>query len=204
MSPVQTSPVTSSPTFSKAHLIKEFYFASHTQPPFPETEFIQLNFENLNPFEQLRDQYLDFGVRFVGAVTLEPSNPSFVPHSGTKVLMPMDNLTGITIEFSHPVEQAGVFVAGMKSVVLIALDENNHPITKVSTDADEPFDPSEYGTQALPYHKLQVKGKKISKMVCFSSAPFILDDLFVEQSAVVCEVSMVADCENLKALGSVY
>jgi hypothetical protein len=202
MSPVQTSPVAGVRTPSPAHLIQEFYFASPSQKTFSETEFIQLNFENLNPFEQLSDQYLDFGVRFSGAVTLEPSNPSFVPHSGTKVLMPMDNLTGITIEFSHPVEQAGVFVAGMKSVVLIALDANNHPITKVSTDADEPFDPSEYGTQALPYHQLQVKGKKIIKMVCFSSAPFILDDLFVEQSAVMCEVK-VADCENLTAFKNV-
>ncbi|MBD1937453.1 hypothetical protein [Microcoleus sp. FACHB-68] len=141
-------------------------------------EFIQLDFENITAFEGLSDQYSCLGVWFSGAIALQPSNPAFAAHSGSQVLMPVASLTGITVRFPCTINTAGAFVMGSKPVVVTAFDANNDPIEKISTAVTYSISPSAEQLIALPYNRLEVKGSNIVKLVFFSAAPFILDDLF--------------------------
>ncbi|MBW4495566.1 MAG: hypothetical protein KME26_21270 [Oscillatoria princeps RMCB-10] len=160
-------------------LIRDFGFAEgFRQMPPAQPAFIQLDFENLKGFEQLSDQYASSGVRFEGAIALQPSNPAFVPPSASQVLMPLVNQTGITAYFPRPASRAGAFVIGTKPVVLAAFDADGNRLREINTDANYVISPAGELPKPLPHHRLEVTGTPIAKVVFYSNAPFILDDFF--------------------------
>ena len=148
------------------------------QMPPAQPAFIQLDFENLKGFEPLSDQYASSGVRFEGAIALQPSNPAFAPPSASRVLMPLVNQTGITVYFRRPACSAGAFVIGTKPVVLVAFDSDGNRLSEINTDANYVISPVGELPKPLPHHRLEVTGTPISKVVFYSNAPFILDDFF--------------------------
>ncbi len=164
---------------SASDLIRDFCLAEgfRQSPPAPPAP-IQLDFQNLKAFEQLSDQYACSGVRFEGAIALQPSNPAFVPPSASQVLMPLVNQTGITVYFRRHASSAGAFVIGTKPVVLVAFDSDGNLLREINTGANYLISPAGELPTPLPYHRLEVKGTHIAKVVFYSNAPFILDDFF--------------------------
>ncbi|MBD2041577.1 hypothetical protein [Microcoleus sp. FACHB-672] len=182
MSFLESPPLSPSQGKGSSELTKNFNLpASNRQTISTPAEIIQLDFESLTALEGLSNQYSCLGVRFSGAIALQPSNPALARYSRSQVLMPVANLTGITVQFPCALNTAGASVMGSKPVVVTAFDANNDSIEKISTQVTYSISPSAEQFLPLPHNRLEVKGLNIVKLVFFSAAPFILDDLFFYQ-----------------------
>jgi hypothetical protein len=96
---------------------------------------VRLDVEDLECFEVVNDQFADLGVTFTNAVALTPSNPSYPPHSGTKVLMGAPKSGWLEATFLRPVQFVGAFVTSSRCAVLAAFDSNNQPIAQSKSPA---------------------------------------------------------------------
>lgn len=167
------------------------------QPPFPDlaaslesgvmqlaqpaaaTQDVQLDFEDLTACESVQDQYGHLGLRFEGAIALQPSNPAFRPRSGQTALIPANTTPGITIHFRSSPQRIGAFVAGTRPVSLAAFDASHKLLSRQSIGQRRPLKDQADLTPSLPQQQLEVSGHNIARVVFSSDAPFILDDFFM-------------------------
>lgn len=142
----------------------------------------QLDFEDLAEFERLKDQYCELGVRFDGAIAIQPSNPIFTPRSGALVLIPASCKLGISAQFCRPVCVVRALVSGTRQVVLTALDEAGNVLGKVSIGTYQYMLMQENEhLEPLPQQELQLEMQGIAKVVFESDTPFTLDDFFFSE-----------------------
>lgn len=139
---------------------------------------IRLDFEDLTAFEPVTEQYSHFGLQFNGAIALEPSNPTFLPQSGTKVLMPLEHEMLLTASFEHPTSWVGAYVCGTGSVVLTAFDLDGNLIEKVSTPGSPCLGVNHQFSHTWQGQQLELNRHNIAKVMFHSSDPFIIDDFF--------------------------
>lgn len=135
---------------------------------------IQLDFEDLEMFEPVTDQYKHLGVIFADAIALTPSNPTFQPRHGHKVLIPQTQDKAIILSFTGPVERVGAYVSGAKPVAVTAFGADNQVLGQTCTFTGYPTE----SNQVLPIQRLKIEGTGITKIIFHSEAPFVLDDLF--------------------------
>jgi hypothetical protein len=138
----------------------------------------ELDFEDLSAFEQVRDQYSGLGIKFAGAIALQPSNPAFVPHSGSVVLMPMTNGLSLGVYLYRTTQTVGAFVTGTKQVRLTAFDANDKVIAQSNTGARQYVQEQRQTVDPLPQHKLELTALGIARVEFASDAPFTVDDFF--------------------------
>ncbi len=143
----------------------------------PQTGLVHLDFEDLQPFEQVKDQYGDLGIQFEGAIALQPSNPAFLPCSGSLVLMPTARRSGILIHCHGAIRYIGAAVRCYHSVVLTALDEMGNIQSQTSTAPMSFMSDVHLPEAPLPRQRLELRGS-YNRVLFHSSAPFTLDDLF--------------------------
>jgi hypothetical protein len=137
---------------------------------------IQLNFQSLSAFDRVTNQYGRWGVQFLGAIAIQPSNPAFVPHSGSLALMPLTNQTKLTAAFAQAIQKVSAFVIGTKRVVLTAFDENGNILGQVNSNTAQAVEPEKAPQARLPVQRLALEGWNIAKVIFHSDAPFILND----------------------------
>lgn len=142
----------------------------------------QLDFEDLVEFERLENQYSSFGVQFVGAIAICPSNPIFLPSSGCLVLIPDTFQVGIRAQFCRPVAVVQALVSGTRPVTLTALDGNGVVLERVSIGSYRYVwvdDQTELAP--LPQQPLEIQVPGIVSVLFESDAPFTLDNFFFNQ-----------------------
>lgn len=139
---------------------------------------IKLDFEDLSAFEQVRDQYSGLGIKFAGAIALQPSNPAFLPHSGSVVLMPLTNGLSLGVYLYRTSQTVGAFVTGTKQVRLTAFDANDKVIAQSNTGARQYVQEQRQTVDPLPQHKLELTAVGIARVEFASDAPFTMDDFF--------------------------
>ena len=135
-------------------------------------KLIRLDFEDLQPFERITDQYAHIGVRFSGAIALAPSNPAFTAKSGSQVLMPMGNLMSLNAYFDQPTCWAGAFVCSTRIVVLTAYDRDGNFLAQTSTAANN----SHLAESSPQQLELNRRGSAKVEFSCY--VPFTMDDFF--------------------------
>jgi hypothetical protein len=140
--------------------------------------FVELDFENLSAFEQVRDQYLGLGIKFEGAIALQPSNPAFSPHSGSVVLMPMKNGLSLNAYLYRSFQTIGAYVTGTRQVRLKAFTQDGKVIAQSATGARQYIHEQRDTVDLLPQHKLELSSDGIARVEFASDAPFTLDDFF--------------------------
>jgi hypothetical protein len=141
-------------------------------------QFTTLSFQELSAFERVREQYAHLGVRFEGAIALEPSNPLFHPDSGALILMPVNDQAGITVVFDRPTEWIGAFVTSVRPVLMTAFDENGNSIEQASTDWDQVYTEEGSLRFPLPQQRLELQAKNIARVIFHSYAPFTLANFY--------------------------
>lgn len=148
-----------------------------TAPTIPTIpKLLRLDFEDLTAFESVSEQYSHLGVHFNGAIAFEPSNPAFLPKSGTSVLMPSGHEMILSVSFDSPTCWMGAYVCGASSIVLTAFDEAGNIIDRVFTAGARIGAP-------IPM-QLELNRRGIAKVIFHSSEPFILDDFFFQGAAI--------------------
>jgi hypothetical protein len=83
---------------------------------------VRLDFEGLNRFEVVEKQYSQWGVTFANAIAIQPSNPSFPPHSGQMVVMGAPKNGSIELTFQYPIRFFSAFVTSSRGTMLSAFD----------------------------------------------------------------------------------
>ena len=141
---------------------------------------VYLEFEDLPEFDPVDQQYASLGIHFTGAIAIRPSNPIFIPSSGTMVLMPSKAQQGITAEFCQPLSLVRAIVVGTQPVTLTALDINGQLISQVSIGSYRYTWASDLDQLTpLPQQHLQLQANEIAAVIFNSDAPFTLDNLFL-------------------------
>ena len=140
--------------------------------------FVELNFEDLSAFEQVRDQYSDLGIKFDKAIALQPSNPAFPPRSGAVVLMPMNHGLSLSVYLYRSIQAIGAFVTGTRQVRLTAFDCNGQVVAQSDTGVRRYVHEQRETVDPLPRHKLELSAKAIARVEFASDSPFTLDDFF--------------------------
>jgi len=139
---------------------------------------VELDFEDLSAFEQVRDQYSGLGIKFAGAIALQPSNPAFPPRSGAMVLMPMTNGLCLDVYLYRTTQTVGAFVTGTKQVRLTAFDADGKVIAQSNTGARQYVQEQRQTVDPLPQRKLELTAVGAIRVEFASDAPFTLDDFF--------------------------
>ena len=83
---------------------------------------VRLDFESLNRFESVDRQYGRWGVTFINTIAIQPSNPSFPPHSGQMVVMGAPKNGSIELTFQYPIRFLSGFVTSSRGTTLTAFD----------------------------------------------------------------------------------
>lgn len=135
---------------------------------------IQLNFDSLAPFEQVRDQYRALGVRFAGAIALQPSNPVFSKNPHALVLMPTAGQSFFSIDFCQPVQHACTIVAGVRRVTLTAFNADQQPIMQQTCDNARYLKKLDDLIVPLTQQRLEVMGESIARVTLESDSPFVM------------------------------
>ena len=157
-------------------LSSERAFAGHS-PKLTQARTIpsllQLDFQDLKAFEQVTDQYQHLGVQFSQAIALSPSNPAFVPRTGSIAVMPLGHHKSITVSFLSSVKKVGAYVSNVRTVTLTAYDEDGNSLGSVYSSCSS----AEPGV-ALDLQLLELEIEAIAYVTFQCDAPFILNDLF--------------------------
>jgi len=95
---------------------------------------VQIDLDQLQPFERVERQFQNCGVTFKNAIALIPSNPSFQPKIGQTVLMGSPKNGWMEATFERPVRFVAGMVTASRSTVMAIYDANNRPLARMKTE----------------------------------------------------------------------
>lgn len=93
-----------------------------------EPACIRLDLEDLKCFEAVTSQFEQWGVTFINAMAIHPSNPAFPPHSGNTVLIGAPKSGSLEATFSTPVSYVSAFVTSSRRAALAAYDQDGQAV----------------------------------------------------------------------------
>lgn len=91
---------------------------------------VRLDFEGLERFEVVRDQFARWGVRFDNAIAVCPSNPAYPIHSGDILLMGAPQSGFLELKFSCPVQFVSGFVTSSRITAMSAYNDLGETIAR--------------------------------------------------------------------------
>ncbi|NEP11940.1 MAG: hypothetical protein F6K14_17380 [Symploca sp. SIO2C1] len=97
------------------------------------TSRVCLKLEDLKCFEVLENQFRSYGITFKNAIALQPSNPAYPPHSGTKVLIAGPKNGWMETTFSQPISSFYCYITSSQPTILSAYDQQNTLLGNAST-----------------------------------------------------------------------
>ncbi|MGC9524084.1 MAG: hypothetical protein ACP5D7_00925 [Limnospira sp.] len=146
-------------------------------PPPPATR-IRLALEQLEGFEPVEDQFRHWGIKFINAIALQPSNPRFSIEPGVTVLMGAPKGGTLEVSFTHPVRQVVARVTSPHTTMLSACDRDG---TLIAQDEMAVSKSGDSLSSILPSRELRVRSKNIYKVTFYTfDAQLIVDRLQVE------------------------
>ena len=154
-----------------------FEIAMAKVPP-AETELIHLEFDELGSFEPVQEQFWDQGVRFEGAIALQPSNPAFQASTNTPSVMPMTGRSNITVHFRQPRQTVGAVITAPRQITVTAFDRDDNLLGQQRAGSPKYLQQKAEQTETFPRHCLELLAEGAVKIVLSSTAPFILQEFF--------------------------
>lgn len=97
------------------------------------TTCVRLDWEELQCFEVVNEQFRSWGVKFSNAIALQPSNPAFPARSGKMVVMGSPKEGWVEARFDVPVKFVTGFITSSRRAVLTAYDDQDQPVGKVES-----------------------------------------------------------------------
>lgn len=91
-----------------------------------------LNLEDLKCFEVVEHQFHHYGIAFINAIALQPSNPAYPPRSSTTVLMGAPKSGWLEVRFSQPVCLFCCYVTSSQRTILSAYDHQDKLLDRQS------------------------------------------------------------------------
>lgn len=124
---------------------------------------IKLGLEALKCFEVVDRQFQDWGITFTNAIALQPSNPAFPPHSGSKVLISGPRSGWIEATFSSPAYHVSIYITSSRNTVVSAYDAQGNLLAQTGltegnlAGSNSPIAPNQYLViQAANIHRITV------------------------------------------------
>ncbi|MBF2075152.1 MAG: hypothetical protein IGS50_15525 [Synechococcales cyanobacterium C42_A2020_086] len=146
-----------------------------SDPPLHLDQKIQLNFRDLHRFEPVHNQYQRWGVRFEGAIALQPSNPAFAA-ADTPSVMPMSPRSLMTIHFQQPQQYIGGILTGAQPIKLWLYGPQEQLLVQQQIGCMSYVYP--VAPQAFPKHQFHCSAANIVRVELSSDAPFLLHHFF--------------------------
>lgn len=139
---------------------------------------IHLALEELQCFEVVKDQFLAWGITFVNAIALQPSNPAFGIQPNQTVLMGAPRSGWLEVHFQYPVRRVEAIVTSSRRTTLSAYNDQGqelHQAEMVKTPDCRSL------PMVLPSDRLRVQGANIHKVTFYTfDSQLILDRFKVE------------------------
>ncbi|MBO9999380.1 MAG: hypothetical protein J7641_10310 [Cyanobacteria bacterium SID2] len=149
------------------------YDTQTTLPEFPDC--VRLDFEDLERFEVVRDQFLRWGIEFDNAIAVCPSNPAYPTHSGEILLMGAPQGGFLEMKFTRAVEFVSAFVTSCRIVAMSAYNDLGQTLTR----AELPSANLAGSDSAIPpNYQLIVKAPNIYRVTFYAiDAQLTVDDI---------------------------
>ncbi|WP_152983636.1 hypothetical protein [Lyngbya aestuarii] len=139
---------------------------------------ICLALQQLQCFEVVEHQFQAWGITFVNAIALQPSNPAFGIQPNQTVLMGAPKSGWLEVHFQHPVRRVEAVVTSSRRTILSAYNQEGHEINR--TEMAKPFNRSST-PRVLPSDQLSVQAPEIYKVTFYTfDGQLIVDQLKVE------------------------
>jgi hypothetical protein len=136
---------------------------------------IRLDFEGLNRFETVESQYSRWGVTFANTIAIQPSNPSFPPHSGQMVVMGAPKNGLIELTFQYPVRWLSGFVTSSRGTMLSAFDRDARLLDRVELLESNLYN---YHASIPANTELKVQAEEIYRVTFYAlQGQLVVDDI---------------------------
>jgi len=147
---------------------------SEVRSPAAVPACVRLALGELKCFEVVESQFGHWGLTFVNAVAIQPSNPAFLSAPGRTVLMGAPKSGLIEVSFTYPVRFVSGFVTSSRRTVLSASDFDGNPIAQ-----DEMPAPNLVGSNSpiAPNAPMHVKAPNIYRITFYAfDGQLVVDD----------------------------
>ena len=163
---------------------EELIVSPHTQKQhservlIPSQRRIRLALEELQCFEVVEGQFQAWGITFVNAMAVQPSNPAFGIPPNQTVLMAAPKTEGLEVHFQHPVRRVQAVVTSSRRAILSAYNAQGQEIDRA--EMSKSYDPSAVPL-VLPSDRLAVRAPNIYKVTFYTfDSQLIVDQFQVE------------------------
>ena len=139
--------------------------------------YIHINLDNLKCFEQVDNQFQNWGITFSNAIIIEPSNPAFAVPEGVKVLMGGPKNGRIEMYFRSPAKFVSALTRNSHRTIVSAYNQNEELLAKDEVPTSSLLNSN---SMISPKTQLTVNAEKIYKVVFYAfDGQFIIIDLSV-------------------------
>ncbi|WP_413161135.1 hypothetical protein ACL6C3_21750 [Capilliphycus salinus ALCB114379] len=143
----------------------------------PSGQRIRLALEQLQCFEVVEEQFLAWGISFVNAIALQPSNPAFGIQPNQTVVMAAPKSGWLEVHFQQPVRRVQAVVTSSRRTILSAYNQDGHEINRTEMAS---FDRASL-PKVLPSDQLIVQGTNIHKVTFYTfDGQLIVDQFQIE------------------------
>ncbi|MDC0833162.1 hypothetical protein AY599_27160 [Leptolyngbya valderiana BDU 20041] len=136
---------------------------------------VRLDFEGLERFEVVRDQFARWGVQFDNAIAVCPSNPAYPTHSGEILLMGAPQNGFLELKFSHPVQFVSGFITSSRITAMSAYNHLGETIARAELPSSNLADSKK---TTPPNYQLIVKAPNIHRVTFYAfDGELAVDDI---------------------------
>ncbi|MEB3277401.1 MAG: hypothetical protein VKK42_00575 [Lyngbya sp.] len=144
----------------------------------PSGQRIRLALKKLQCFEVVEGQFQAWGITFVNAIALQPSNPAFGIEPNQTVLMGAPKSGWLEVHFQQPIRRVEAVVTSSRRTILSAYNHEGHEIGRA--EMAKTFDRSCL-PKVLPSDQLSVQAANIHKVTFYTfDGQLIVDQFQVE------------------------
>lgn len=143
--------------------------------PIQSPQRIRLALEQLQCFELVERQFSSWGITFVNAIVLQPSNPAFGVQPNQTVLMGAPRSGWLEVHFQHPVRRVEALVTSSRRTILSAYNGQAEEIDRTEMTAKQS---SRSLGIILPSEKLSVEAENIHKVTFYTFDGQLIVDRF--------------------------
>lgn len=136
---------------------------------------VRLDFEGLERFEVVAEQYKRWGVVFENAIAVTPSNPAYPTRSGAVVLMGAPKSGFLELKFLQPVQFVSGYVTSSRFTAMSAYNALGQTIARAELPAANLADS---GSTVMPNQQLIVRSPDIHRLTFYAfDGELTVDDL---------------------------
>lgn len=136
---------------------------------------IHLDFNELQPFTIVKNQYQPWGMEFDGTIALQPSNPVFADPNQPLGLMPALDGAPLVIHFHQPRQVVSARLTGTQQITVRVFDAANCLVSE--SRIGQFCYLQSHAADAPANHEMQLQAAEIARVEIASEAPFLLRNL---------------------------